>query len=330
MAPATIRRILVAVKEPAASASVAVTKSAALARALNAELLLFHDIDLPVYSGVYVSRERQLGDDEESIRAHYLHALEDQAAPLRASGLTVSVAAEWDFPAYEAILRATRDAGADLVVTEHHRSSESRLWALHPNDWELMRLSPMPVLLIKDPRPYRGPVMLAALDPLHTHSKPADLDARIVRLTQILSTALSGTWHVVHATGAPPRGTQPADPSCAITSASLRENTRSQVGTTVADLLERLSAAPVSLRLVDRPPSQAIVQTAHDLNASIVVMGAVSRSGLKRVLIGNTAEHVFDALSCDLLVVKPRSFEIRFPTRRRGVNLRPAALPLPL
>jgi universal stress protein E len=33
-------------------------------------------------------------------------------------------------------------------------------------------------------------------------------------------------------------------------------------------------------------------------------MGAISRSGLKRIFIGNTAEHTLDSLKCDLLVVK--------------------------
>ena len=34
-------------------------------------------------------------------------------------------------------------------------------------------------------------------------------------------------------------------------------------------------------------------------------MGAISRSGLKRLVIGNIAEQVLDALPCDVLVLKP-------------------------
>jgi universal stress protein E len=34
-------------------------------------------------------------------------------------------------------------------------------------------------------------------------------------------------------------------------------------------------------------------------------MGAVSRKGLARAFIGNTAEEVLDRLGCDLLIVKP-------------------------
>jgi universal stress protein E len=41
------------------------------------------------------------------------------------------------------------------------------------------------------------------------------------------------------------------------------------------------------------------------LRADVVVMGAVSRRGLARVFLGNTAEDVLDRLGCDLLIVKP-------------------------
>jgi universal stress protein E len=57
-------------------------------------------------------------------------------------------------------------------------------------------------------------------------------------------------------------------------------------------------------------------------------MGAVSRSGLKSIFIGNTAERVLDRLQCDLLVVKPRRFESRVPRAVRGVRIA-AAAPLP-
>ena len=43
---------------------------------------------------------------------------------------------------------------------------------------------------------------------------------------------------------------------------------------------------------------------AQSLPADLVVMGAVSRSGLQRLFIGSTAEEVLDRLPCDVLIVK--------------------------
>ena len=49
-------------------------------------------------------------------------------------------------------------------------------------------------------------------------------------------------------------------------------------------------------------------------------MGVVARSGLKRLLIGNTAERVLDHLPCDLLVIKPEGFRGKVLPRRRGAR----------
>ena len=43
---------------------------------------------------------------------------------------------------------------------------------------------------------------------------------------------------------------------------------------------------------------------ARTQKASLVVMGAIARSGLKRRIIGSTAERVLDHLHCDVLIVR--------------------------
>jgi len=64
----------------------------------------------------------------------------------------------------------------------------------------------------------------------------------------------------------------------------------------------------------------AITGAARRLPAAIVVMGAISRRGLKRLFIGNSAEQLLDELPCDLLVVKPSRFVTGVPRSRRGVH----------
>jgi hypothetical protein len=44
---------------------------------------------------------------------------------------------------------------------------------------------------------------------------------------------------------------------------------------------------------------------------------------LKRLVIGNIAEQVLDALPCDVLVIKPASFKSPVKNRVRGVQLVP-------
>jgi universal stress protein E len=64
-----------------------------------------------------------------------------------------------------------------------------------------------------------------------------------------------------------------------------------------------------------------VLEVAAELHSDLVVMGAVSRSGLKRLFIGNTAEQLLDRLPCDLLVVKPTGFKSGVLRPRRGARL---------
>jgi universal stress protein E len=56
-------------------------------------------------------------------------------------------------------------------------------------------------------------------------------------------------------------------------------------------------------------PEVIIPQVAKEIDAELVVIGTVGRLGISAALIGNTAEHVIDALDCDVLTVKPLGFE---------------------
>jgi universal stress protein E len=67
-------------------------------------------------------------------------------------------------------------------------------------------------------------------------------------------------------------------------------------------------------------PIAAIEQTARKTHSAIVVMGAISRSGVRRLFFGNTAEYLLDSLPCDLLIVKPPGFSAPLQKRSRGVK----------
>jgi universal stress protein E len=317
---ARIRCILVAVKDPAANALLALPKAAQLARALDAELVLFQAIDAPLHLETDAARLHDLVGIERSARTASLVRLEARARRLRNLGIRVRVAAEWDYPVYEAVLRAAARVGADLIVADLHAGRHLAAGLLHLTDWELLRFSPVPVLLVKRPGHYRRPVVLAAVDPDHRYEKPERLDREILQAGALLAGALQGKLHMVHAYSPVPltaytRGTLSED----IVKDMLRRSARA-----AADKLELL-AGPAGIRaarrhLVARHPSDAIVQAAAQTRSAVVVMGALARSGLKGLLIGNTAERVLGQLPCDLLVIKPSGFRGKVLRRRRGAR----------
>jgi nucleotide-binding universal stress UspA family protein len=194
-----IRRILVAIKDPESRQHSNVTKAAQLAQAFDAELVLFHAMAMPVAIEAVLRTQEGFRDFERGELERRLARLESKAERLRRQKIRVKVAAAWDFPVHEAIVRHARRVKADLIVADIHAGPRLAPWLLHLTDWELLRTSPLPVLVVKTLRAWRRPTVLAAIDPRHAFAKPAGLDARILNAGAEFSRALRGTLRVMHA-----------------------------------------------------------------------------------------------------------------------------------
>jgi len=280
-----MRRILVAVRQPSAPPSDALIKAAQLARGLRAELRLFHAIELPMLADAYSDDQRRLGDDEDSIRRQLQRDLEALAMPLRAQGLTVEVAAEWDFPASEAILRHAWHCKSDLLVI-----GQSPRARMHSTVAQLIRRSPGSVLLVKTPAPYQAPVVLAAVNARRTPRPLHDLDGRIYDMAQSMGKALKGSWIIV--------------------------KTRRWPG------WQRARAPGVAAvpRITGRP-GPAILDVARLQKAQIIVMGASTRSLAMRLIPHGSPEQIIERAPMDVLVIKPESFGRHFSSQVRGAHI---------
>src|SRR5579871_1693597 len=193
---ARIRRILVAVKELQAKSLPAVLKAAQVAGACGAQLELFHALTTPLYVDLY---SQPLDALEQELKQQARIRLESIADRLRQHGLKVTACVEWDAPVFEAIVRRARQSRADLIVVSRYAGRHAAPALMQLTDWELVRVSPTPVLLVGNSRPYRHPAVLAAIDPRHAFAKPMKLDKIILRMAGSLSKSLRGTLHAVYA-----------------------------------------------------------------------------------------------------------------------------------
>jgi len=305
-------------------ASAAIRKGAQLAEKWGADLELFHALAAPLSLEVLnVGALEETKADGRRISLAYLERL---AVPLRRIGLKVSTAVAWDYPPFEAIIRRALAVKADLIVTqspERHRLAG----LLGYTDWELLRLSPMPVLLIKTPRLYRHPTVLAAVDPTHPNAKSGALDRQILDQAAQFSRVLKGSLRAVHAYFPEPRLPAPGLRLNNIIPAAALKAAQREAGRAFAAALPKNVVKPSCQHVAAGSPSEVIAQIAHMTHSAIVVLGAVSRSGLRRLFIGNTAEKVLDDLRCDVLIVKPAKFRPKIARARRGVQIVSTAIP---
>jgi universal stress protein E len=311
-----IRRILVAVREPGARDFPAAHKAAQLARRLNAELCLFHAIATPIYAEPPLRTREPLAQVSELAMIASARSLERLAASLRIGGLKVATATDWDYPVSDAIIRAAIRFRADLVVAECHRATPPFAWFLHFTDWDLVRTCPLPILLVKGGKPYHRSAVLAAVDPTHARATAADLDEEILRYGAGLTTALGGALHAVHAYAANVQ--RPAGVS---RMHAMQEAPETQARAVIDPLLQHLRMPAESRHFIEGPAAEVIESVTRDVGAQILVMGAVSRSGVKRLVIGDTAARMLDRMSCDILIVKPARFGRPISVMPRGPQI---------
>lgn len=313
-----IRRILVAVKDPGAQRLPAVDKASQLARAFDAQVCLFHGITDPVYADAAMLAGKSLARLERDGSAVHRQRLERLAERLRRRGIKTTTAVEWDFPAHEAVIRAAAHFAADLIVTECHPTKHVAPWLLRFTDWELLRNSPRPVLVVKSRQDYRRLKVLAAIDPTHAFAKPANLDGEILRCAHSMASALGGALHAVFAYDPLPIDMTPTEQSTPDGVGAAQARAAARARATVDPEMRSMRITRTRRHVLDGTAADVIQDVAHQIDAQILVMGANSRSGLSRIFIGNTAERVLDHVVCDVLVVKPRQFRNRVARARRG------------
>lgn len=295
MAPVAWRSILVAVRDPGARRQAAVGKAAHIAAAHGARLTLFHAFSTP-----YPLPEPMPSTPRAVLRA-VARARREQllelARPLVADGLTVDCVTAWDFPPAHAIVRCVLAGKHDLVVAESHRRSALARWFLANADWDLIRECPCPVWFVKDEQSSRRPLVLVAVDPAHARARPSGLDERLLAVGASVTRHGDGRLVLVH----------------------VRDLTSSPVADARAAVarLARRHGVPAKQQVTrEGVPAAQLTASAADLGASLLVMGAVSRSAGPSGYLGNTAEAVIDGVACDVLVVKGRGFRSRVPRRR--------------
>jgi universal stress protein E len=262
-----------------------------------------------VYTNFFDRKKVGRANVERETRANALHALESVAAGLREHGSKVTISAGNDLPLCAAIVRCARRVKADLIVAECHAGRGVAPTLLHIADWELLKTSPLPVLLVKNARPYRHPTVLVAIDPTHSFSKATRFVEEALRDSAGIRRALRGALHTVHAY-------QP--PSVYVTTGAAAHGDKG-----FARALRANIPRP-RCHVIAQSALQAIPDVARHTGASIVVMGAVSRSEIDPDSIGSTAECALNARTCDVLVVKPR--RSKRPLLRPSLGIRLVAM----
>ena len=299
---------ILAVIDPTTDTQPALERASLVAKKTGAALHLLICTYDEYLAGSRIVDSPAFKNAREMLVNSYAERLETLAEPLRNDGLAVETKAMWEHPLHEGIVRHAVNVGADIVFKDtHHHSALAR--ALFTNtDWNLIRTCPCLLWLVKPGDLQSGTRVVAAIDPMSEHDKPAALDDHIIKVTQKVSSLLAGEIAVFHSYD--PRAAFATATANAYVPVSLpldevEEQMHEQHAARVRELTSYYDIDDAVTHVVSGATHEVLPEFARNEGVGVVVMGAVARGRLKRLFIGATAERTLESLPCDLVIVKP-------------------------
>lgn len=282
--------------------SPALLRAISLARKSGADLLLrsFEHVRS-------LERAVKQGFDLDAYLKGRREQLEEFADGIRNEGLKVDCAVIWGRPLAEKIIFETLALKPELVVKDTTSESALNRAFFSGLDWGLLARCPAPLMFVHPSSASLPRRILAAVDPLDEHGKPHALNADILRTAIGLSMQCGARLDVATAYEFTPVASE-YEYIGWMPDMTLYEELRKGQAEALYKLGREFSVPPGAMHVLDGDPARAVAGFAADKKVDLVVMGSVYRTGLKHLVIGSTAEGVFDSLTCDVLVLKPQGF----------------------
>lgn len=236
--------------------------------------------------------DKLIATERNELKEH-ISAFKTRVADLRADVV-------WDKSAARGILSEARRIDADLIIKPISESHGIQDYLQSPTDWTLMREASCPVLFTqREPWP-DTPKVLAAVDASQTEHEA--LNVAILGAARTAAAILGAELHLVSVY--PSLGQHMSQYQVANDFEGIKSEMKAKRTAVLEVLTERLGLEVTETHVLEGRPRVAIAQLAESLHVTLTVLGTAARTGLKKLVIGNTAEDIIRHLATDLLTIR--------------------------
>jgi len=278
---------LFVIADPTASHQVALVKALLVAKLadchIHAFLCVYRDIEA---GGAYASRndfKRQTLIDAEQW-------LDEQLEPCEVAGVPISKEIVWNSKWHDAALRAIAKSGCNLVIKSSYHHSKSRRFYSTTSDFNLMRHCACPILFTHQTQEWKSNKLLACVDLESADARHARLNAVIIRDARALANIVGMDLHIAAA------HQNEIDANNLPIEGHGHQVSLEQLG-------ELYEVDPSRIYLRQGETVTTLTGICDEIDASIVILGTLARTGISGKLIGNTAEKLLDRVEADVLTV---------------------------
>lgn len=265
---------------------------------------------LSIYDFSYEMTTMLAADERNSMRDSLVNDrkvwISDLLEDFNLREISYDVQVLWHNRPFEAIIETAIQGDYDIIVKATHEHEGLATLLFTPTDWHLLRKAPCKVLLVKEHDwPEHGKI-LAAIHTTGEHEHHQSLNKKVTQAALDFASCLHSEVHLVNAYPGAPITIAAEIPEFDTT--NYREAIEKNHREALREHASHFSIPQQQQHVEEGLPEQVIPATAEQLDAELVVLGTIGRTGFSAALLGNTAEHVIESINCDLLAVKPEGF----------------------
>jgi universal stress protein E len=302
--------------------SAALQRAAALASGTGASLHLCLVDYRPTLAGLKYADASVMKVMVDIYMKTRLDWLQSERAALASAGIRAECSAVWGRPAEDMILAKVQELKPSLLVKDVQSVPALARLFFTPLDWELLRLCPVPVMLV-NPQSERLPKrIIATVDPVEAGRGAAELNDRVLQSARELASQCGAALHVVYVFtfDSPPVEGVAGVPVTAY--ARVRQELRTAHHKAFKRLMDSHKVPEDRRHFIEGPSTEAVIgDFASQHRTDLVVMGTVYRSAIDRFIFGSTAERTLSRLNCDVLALKSKP--LMNGLRKRSTGLEP-------
>jgi len=296
---------LLVMVDPTKTEQSSLRRAVFLARSYGAKisvLLCVYDLSYEMTS--MLSQEERDGMRKVVIEQHQQWLNEVVA---QYSDIDMDTSVVWHNRPFEAAIKQVQNNNHDLLIkaTHHHDKFKSVIFT--PTDWHLLRKSPCDVLLVKEHDWPTDGTIVTAINAVSEDDDHINLNNKVLQHASDMAKVINAKVKVVNAYPGTPVNIAIEIPE--FNSAAYNDSVKQHHIDKTHLLAQQFQIKPEHCIIDEGLAEDVIPRISISLDAELVIIGTIGRTGLSAAFIGNTAEHVIDGINCDLLAVKPDGFQ---------------------
>jgi len=284
----------------------ALKRAVELANKTDASITAF----LTIYDFSYEMTTMLSSEEREAMRTSVINDrlqwMNNQVDAISHPGINIDCKVVWHNRPFEQIIEQVLTNGYDIVIKGTHQHDKLKSVIFTPTDWHILRKCPCPVLLVKDHLWPKGGNIIASLNIGSDDKEHQSLNNNITEEAVNLSKLIEANVHLVNSFPGTPINIAIEIPEFNAT--EYNDSMFKHHQQSMQLHAERFAIKEENTHVMEGLPEDVIEDLSLELDAELVILGTIGRTGLSAALIGNTAEHVIDKLNCDLLALKPDGY----------------------